>query len=266
MLDRFPAELIHTLLKYFTFHEVHHTFAGINDHFNRIVYSYHGYRVNLKSIQRYDFEFVCHRIRPDQVLSLTLSDDCDTPGQSELFLSHFHIGQFVNLRRLRLIAIDPHSLQSISADLPKLTKLQCFSLRQFNLCEDDSSLGVDDLQNTCVRLSPYSETDRIVELSLQNCYARTLQLASSAHLLHLEIDYHSSPYPISPAFRRAPHLKSLVLIFPKARDLTDISSCQTLEKLHLSLDGVIGNLPERSAESETSADPMERRAFFSFRC
>ncbi|CAF3979495.1 unnamed protein product [Rotaria sordida] len=87
-------------------HEILFTFSYISDYVNEVLLSYLDYRLDFKSIQKSDFDLVCHRIRPDQVVSLTISDDIDTPGQSELFLSHFQIEQFTRLQSFTLIQIE----------------------------------------------------------------------------------------------------------------------------------------------------------------
>ncbi len=61
-------------------------------------YPYAAYRMDFKSIRRADFNFVCRRIRPEQVISLILSDDNDTLGQTELFLVSFSIGTIYSFK------------------------------------------------------------------------------------------------------------------------------------------------------------------------
>jgi len=45
-------------------------------------------------------------MKPEQVISLILSDKIDTPNQTELFRSRFSMKQFTRLRSLKLIEID----------------------------------------------------------------------------------------------------------------------------------------------------------------
>jgi hypothetical protein len=125
--DEIPVELLHTLFTYFGANEILSTFHNVSDYVNRTLQSYSGYQLDLKSILKYDFRRICRHIRPEQVISLTLSDSHDTPGQSELFFSRFRIEQFIRLRSLKLIEIEFTSLEFIFPNLPKLNELRSFS-------------------------------------------------------------------------------------------------------------------------------------------
>lgn len=127
-LDQLPVELVHALFGYFVAHEIFVTFSDLSSYINSILYSYSAYRLDFKSIRKDHFDLVCRRIRPEQVISLTLSDDQDTPGQSEIFFSHFQIKQFTQLRHLTLIMIEFKSLESIRSKLYKLNQLCSLSL------------------------------------------------------------------------------------------------------------------------------------------
>jgi hypothetical protein len=82
--------------------------------------------VNFKSITKKEFDLVCQRIIPNQVISLTLSNNEDTPGQVELFLSRFQINQFTSLRSLTLIDLGPDYWQSVITRLVDLKNLRSF--------------------------------------------------------------------------------------------------------------------------------------------
>ncbi|CAF1332468.1 unnamed protein product, partial [Rotaria sordida] len=93
---------------------------------NDAIKSYSNYRLNFKSILRSNFDLICQHILPNQVKALILSDDQHTPGQSQLFLSHFQIDEFINLQSLTLIEIEKKSLEIINEHLYKLNRLRSF--------------------------------------------------------------------------------------------------------------------------------------------
>ena len=95
--DRLPVDILYTIFNYFYAHEIFIGFLNLNTHLNAVIRSYRNYRVNFQSILRSHFDLVCHYIRPDQISTLTLSDDNDTPGQSQLFLSYFQLDQCIQL-------------------------------------------------------------------------------------------------------------------------------------------------------------------------
>ncbi|CAF1039305.1 unnamed protein product [Rotaria sordida] len=129
--DLLPAELLHILFNYFFGHEILISFYGLSDYINSILRSYSAYKLNFKSISRFNFDLICRNIRSEQVISLTLCDSNDTSGLTELFFSYFQIEQFIRLRSLTLIEIEFKSLKFIFYNLSKLNQLRSFS---FDAC------------------------------------------------------------------------------------------------------------------------------------
>ena len=72
--------------------------------------TYKWYQLDFSSISKQNFDFICRLIHPENVISLILSDDNETPGQIRLFLSLFHIDQFIRLHSLTLIRVDESDL------------------------------------------------------------------------------------------------------------------------------------------------------------
>jgi hypothetical protein len=127
VFDQFPIELLHILFNYFSTSELIFTFHNINDYVNTSLQSYSYYHLDLKSISKSYFRYICQYIRPEQVISLILSDGDDTPGQSQIFFSRFQIEQFIRLRSLTLIEIEFNSLELIFTNLHKLDQLCALS-------------------------------------------------------------------------------------------------------------------------------------------
>jgi hypothetical protein len=99
----------------------------VNDYINAILRSYDTYHLDFKSISMSHFRHIYRHIRPEQVISLTLSDGDDTPGLSSLFLSRFRIEQFIRIRSLTLIQTEFNSLESIFANLHQIHQLRALS-------------------------------------------------------------------------------------------------------------------------------------------
>ncbi len=87
IFDLYLVELVHTLFTYFWSDEILYSFFGINDHLNAIILPYSSHKINFQSIIECHFDILCRLIRPDQLISLTLSDGNDTPDRSKLFFS-----------------------------------------------------------------------------------------------------------------------------------------------------------------------------------
>ncbi|CAF3426037.1 unnamed protein product [Rotaria socialis] len=121
-LNRFPIEILRMIFDYFWAHEILYMFFNINDHFNRILFAYDQYRINFQSIRKTHFDLVCRLIRPEQVISLILADQKQTPCQSQLFQTLFRIEKFTRLRSLKLIELADDG-QSLLSKLYKLQRL-----------------------------------------------------------------------------------------------------------------------------------------------
>jgi hypothetical protein len=96
--DRLSVELLHIVFTYFWAHKILYCFSNISDHIDAVLLMYSLYRINFQSILKCHFDMICRQIKIHQIILLILSDDGDTPGQSEVFLSLFHIEQLTRLR------------------------------------------------------------------------------------------------------------------------------------------------------------------------
>ncbi|CAF1516287.1 unnamed protein product, partial [Adineta steineri] len=79
LFDRLPAELLHYLFTFFGKHEILLSFSDISDHVNAVLLADAAYQLDFRSIQKDYFDLIYNRIRPEQVISLILSDESDTP-------------------------------------------------------------------------------------------------------------------------------------------------------------------------------------------
>jgi hypothetical protein len=125
-LDTLPVELVHHLLNYFSAHEIFYTFSNVSSYIDAVLVAYSYYRMNCKSITKSNFDLVCQCIEPTKVIALTLSNDEDTPGLVELFLSRFQITQFTRLQSLRLIDVGADHWECIVGKLIELKNLRSF--------------------------------------------------------------------------------------------------------------------------------------------
>jgi len=171
LLDLFPVEILHILFTYFLAHDTLSIFFDVSDYINSVLVAYPYWQLNFKSIRKDHFDLVCQHVRSENVISLTLSDDNDTPGQSELFLSRFQIEEFIHLRSLTLFNIELESLESIFFQLDQLKQLSSFSFNADSITRKYSTPSYDYS----------SELERINPIIL-DAYTRVLP-----HLNRLEL-------------------------------------------------------------------------------
>ncbi|CAF3642163.1 unnamed protein product [Adineta steineri] len=104
LLDQFPVELIFNVFTYLTANEIIHSFYNFSRYLRQCIRSYEQYKINFKSVGKYEFDQLCKVLRPDQIMALTLSDDEETPGQMALFFTRFPTFEqsFTRLEYLRI--------------------------------------------------------------------------------------------------------------------------------------------------------------------
>lgn len=129
LLDQLSMVVLYNLFTYFLPQEILFSLLDTSSYLNYIIRSYSNYQLNFKSIHRSYFDLICQHISPDQVKILILSDNKDKPGQSQLFLSHFQIDQFINLQSLTLIELEQKTLEIILIHLNKLKHFRALSLK-----------------------------------------------------------------------------------------------------------------------------------------
>ncbi|CAF1544851.1 unnamed protein product, partial [Rotaria sordida] len=119
-LSTLPVELIFYIFRYLDAPTIVRSIRRVCKQFYTIVPTYDQFKFNFKSILKSDFHLLCNLIEPKNVESLTLSDDDETPGQIEYFLSIFRISQFTRLHSLTLCEIDDCYLNIILKDIKAL--------------------------------------------------------------------------------------------------------------------------------------------------
>ncbi|UJR18975.1 hypothetical protein I4U23_022104 [Adineta vaga] len=154
MLDILPVEISYILFSYFSTREILCTFLNVSDYLNNVLINYVTSWIDFRSIRRNHFDLICQYIQPDKVISLTLSDDGDTPDLSKLFFSRFQLQQFflpylirlkldeafgltklpfTKLRYLKINECSIHELQAIIHNSPNLQSLNvCLHLTNEN--------------------------------------------------------------------------------------------------------------------------------------
>ncbi|CAF1223400.1 unnamed protein product [Rotaria sp. Silwood1] len=127
--DKLPIELIHKIFNYLETYDIFVSFFNINTYMNTILNTYQRYNLNFKSISMSHFYITLHYINPSQVISLTLSNMYNTPGQFQLFFSSFSITQFIRLELLQLMQpLNSITLNQILIDLHTLSSLKSLSI------------------------------------------------------------------------------------------------------------------------------------------
>ncbi|CAF1177792.1 unnamed protein product [Rotaria sordida] len=194
LLDRFPIEILHMIFDYFWAHEILHSFFDTSDYIDNILSNYDRYRINGQSITKSDFDFICHFILPNQVISLILSDENETPYQSELFFSDFQISYYNRLRTLKLIDLNDdgeeifmnlHHVQSlvsleinIRIDLPFIQQLPSLKKLIINIPSNIQFDILPSISTVSFKYLQYFSLSYCTLTALQHFFRQMSQLKS----------------------------------------------------------------------------------------
>ena len=152
-IESFANELFLEIFQYLTTSNIYYGFHGLNERFDTVILEY--FRtcdINFRSISRCDFDFICQYYLPqtiNQIRSLCLSDDDDTPGQIDRFFSFgFKLNQFHDLQSLLLSNIGSRTLMdTIMADLPSVPNLVHLTFEQCYFPSGDSEDYAEQMTN-----------------------------------------------------------------------------------------------------------------------
>ncbi|CAF3039806.1 unnamed protein product [Rotaria sp. Silwood2] len=108
-----PVEILYHIIDYLDISTIFLSFSNVCTYFRVISNTYNRYQLDFRSISKNDFHYICQFIQPENILSLTLSDENKTPGEIRLFFSLFNIDQFTRLLSLTLFGIDEDNLNKI---------------------------------------------------------------------------------------------------------------------------------------------------------
>ena len=131
-LEFLPNELILELFNYFDGIDLLRAFYDLNRRFNYLLYKqFRFYSFKFHSKSKRNFDMICYQHLPfmaDRVISLTLSNDADTPEQINLFFSYIQsFNQFTYLQSLSLSTIRSYqTLIKLITECQHLSNLNYF--------------------------------------------------------------------------------------------------------------------------------------------
>ena len=127
-LDQLPVELIYRLIDYLDYETILLSFRYLSKKFYSIINNCNDYHLNLSSISKKNYDLIfSNLIFKEKIISIILSDENQTAGQIQLFLSHFKFSQFPRLDSLTIKNVDSKNLNEILNDIIDCSSLTSFS-------------------------------------------------------------------------------------------------------------------------------------------
>jgi hypothetical protein len=126
MFDQLPVELLYSIFSYLTTFDVLYSFHNLTDYLTATIANYGLYlSFNFRTVTREQFYFLCHRVYPESVISLTVIGDDNsqmTETKLNLLFSQLHMEHFTHLQSLTLIRLN-HETKDAQQVLPSLLSL-----------------------------------------------------------------------------------------------------------------------------------------------
>ena len=131
-LQSLPVEIFYRILDHIDGETILLSFRKVCKKFKAITNTYNRYELDFSSMSKTDFDFACRAIRPEDVISLTLSNGDHTPDQINQFFSLFTIDRLIRLRSLTLLHVynkNTDELQTILNQILTVCPLTSFSIQ-----------------------------------------------------------------------------------------------------------------------------------------
>jgi hypothetical protein len=238
-LHTLPVELIYRISDYLDTRTILFSLRYVCTRLRTITNTYQRFKLDLRSIAKSHFYQACQLIRPEHVISLTLSDDDETPGQVELFLSLLNIHQFIRLRSLAVFVTDDDSLHRILHHT-----IQCSIISLSIERSRPSNHGSSTLHLLSAAMA--RSTLRTFTCTSNLLFSDSFQWPTESHVEHLTLD-HCTRKEFCVILRHLPYLRTIVLnsfnldIHDDYKDLSAVYPqliSLTLRHLFLSMDQI----------------------------
>jgi hypothetical protein len=197
-MESLANELLLDIFEYFNSIELIHLFHQLNNRFNQLLYQhFRKCPLDFRSIYKQDFDSICQVHLPlltNQIISIHLSNEDETPNQLNFFLSYNFY--FDNLQFLSLYHI--HSINEILIHCPNLIYLN-ISKCHFN----------DDIEQAKISMNHIWSLTKLQFCYLNDFFVSLLTITSSS-IQKLSIENHSLSFNcLNSLFQHTPHLQNL---------------------------------------------------------
>ncbi|CAF3747472.1 unnamed protein product [Rotaria sp. Silwood1] len=132
-MQKLPVELFHCILDNLDTKTIIFSVRHVCRLFRSLVNNYDRYVLNLTLVSKRDLILFCRLINPNNVISLTLSNEEQTSNQIDFFISLVRLRQFTRLHSINLLHINESQLNFIleQINLNSLTSFS-FGIKQYD--------------------------------------------------------------------------------------------------------------------------------------
>ncbi|CAF1466635.1 unnamed protein product [Adineta steineri] len=144
IFEELPNEIVYEIFDYLSAVDLLLCFFNLNSHFNKLLYEQlNKSHFDFRRISKVNFDYICEKYISslvDQITSIHLSNDDNTPSQIKLFLAHdnFKLRQFTNLKSISLSYVQ--SKQLLDQIMIECSYLPCLT----HFCLDSDGIEMDE--------------------------------------------------------------------------------------------------------------------------
>jgi hypothetical protein len=235
-IETLPVELLHRIFDDLDAETILLSIRPVCRLFRSVVNTYNRYVFNVKSISKLNLYILCRLLKPQNVISLILSNDEQSSDRIHLFISLVRLRQFTRLRSLTLLNIDEGQLNFVlkRININFLTSF-AFNIRKFDFRrkKTTSNLLTSIIAQSTLHILKFDiDTTRMAMISWPiNCTIRYLTIDNGKNMDNL--------YTI---LQCSPHLHTLIMPQSLAviNDLSSLCFRQitslTIEKVDVTID------------------------------
>ncbi|UJR19351.1 hypothetical protein I4U23_022480 [Adineta vaga] len=206
-LEALPVEILHRIFYYMDGQTIFFSLRNICRRLRAIINNYDRWTIDFQGISKPDFHQFCQYINPENIISLTLSDDDSTPGQVDIFLSLFKDGQFTRLQSLTLIKVPAYRLEMV------FRKFNKTSLTSFSFTVEEQKNQLKESMRTKALSMIITETNlvKLELLEFQWCELEKMVWPKQSNIQQLKIQTPVTPVEICKILVCLSHLRTLVI-------------------------------------------------------
>ncbi|CAF1582181.1 unnamed protein product [Adineta ricciae] len=216
LLEFLPTELLLHLFEYLSISDLFRAFRRLNIRFDQLLHvQFQKFHLNFRSISKTEFYQICQNYLPlirNQIISLRLSDDNDTPDQTRLFLSlPIQIHQLTHLQSITFTHIQ--SKQTLQQLMVQCSSLLCLCRLKFYKChialsEEESTDFFDKIWSLPKLTYCYFD----ICFAFENFFPNPTVVSTSLQYLTIT-DIRCSFVPLSRLCQHTPNLHQLSIVF-----------------------------------------------------
>lgn len=204
-LDTLPVELLHRIFDSLDAETILNSLQYVCKRLNSVTNNYNRYKLNFQSILKYKFHQLCRKTDPKNVISLILSNENQTPGQIGLFLSLYHIEEYIRLETINLISIEESYLKII------LERLSINSSLTSLIIHHELYSHVNREITQLISLMIKKNNLRKLDLNLGYTTIEQLQWPEQSSIQYLKLSDRISLHMFRTILHCAPYLNTMIL-------------------------------------------------------